>query len=230
MGETLYLFGQASTGEEEDQYNGLKGDQNGIELNCRKWFQNTPPWGKVYRFEDETVADAIATKMEQLVGNGWIGYNSSQRESMRRELLNVDKDPEKLVTPCATDCSALVYACVYSVTDVAYDNVEEYPEEMNPTGGTSNGSPFVRGLDHYFEQQLPAAGYAIKVYTIPNPEDTLDGDPRYTSSHDVNKTNLTVSVTAENYDLYLNSNSNLKRGDVVRTITPHSSGHVVMWI
>lgn len=232
MGETLYMFGQASTGEEESRYNGQKGDQSGIELNCRKWFRNNPPWGKVYRFADPKIAEAVADKMEKLVANGWGGYNSNERNSLKNALLEAGGDPEKLVKPCATDCSALVYACALTVTGVVYDGVEEYPEELStaPAGWMSGMSPIVRNLDHYFEVQLPAAGFEIEVYTIPNPADLVNGDARYASSHDVSGKNLTVSVTSDNYELYLNDSAGLVRGDVVRTITPHSSGHVVMWI
>ena len=232
MGNTLYMFAQASSGEDDSRSNGELGDQSGIELNCRPWFQNSPPWGKVYRIKDAQTADAIATVMERLVANGWIGYKSAARNSMKNRLNEIGGDINALVTPCATDCSALAYYAVMSVTGVVYDGQEEYMDELAgaPDGWVAGGSPIVRNLDHYFEVQLPAAGFEVEVYTIPNPEGWRAGDPCYTSSHDVSGTNLTVSVDAENWSEWLNHNKNLRRGDIVRTITPHNSGHVVVWV
>lgn len=232
MGNTLYMFAQASSGEDESIRNGLHGDQSGIELNCRPWFQNSPPWGKVYRFTDTETADKIATEMERLVSNGWVGYNSGQRESLHNQLNNVGRAWDKLTTPCATDCSALVYAAIYSVTGVAFDKQEDYPSEMNPEGKPMPyASPYVRNYDHYMEVQLPAAGYDIEVYTIPNPADWQEGKPCYTSSYDVdNRQHLTVSVLSDNLGLYLNDNGNLLRGDIVRTVTPKTGGHIAMWV
>ena len=96
-----------------------KGDQNGGELCAVPWYQHTRKWGKVYRLSDATLAEKVAKTMTDAITNGWIGYDTWNRDSMLSAMNAAGGKIRRINTPCDTDCSALTYLVLKEVTGVS---------------------------------------------------------------------------------------------------------------
>lgn len=184
----VYMIGEASADESGEFRDGLLGDQNGIELRCRRWYKHDPIWGKVYRFTDPEVAEKIASNMEKAIANGCVGYDTNHRHRLLMALQEVDFEFDRVLTPVTTDCSALVYACVRGATGIDYDSsYTEYPEIMPLL---TQVSPKVKQFDMYLERTVLINGdYDMTVFTIRTSSETetegsvavnfADGTTRY---------------------------------------------------
>lgn len=96
-----------------------KGDQNGGELCVVPWYQHSRKWGKLYRFADSVLAEKVAKTMSDAITNGFIGYDTGNRDSMLSALDAAGGKIRYINTPCDTDCSSLMYLVVKSVTGVS---------------------------------------------------------------------------------------------------------------
>ena len=103
------MIGQASIDERGKIVGGQAGNQSGWELNIRAWYANG--WTLVLRPKRRDVAKKMAAACRAGVGNKHIGYDQSQRNTLRyfaklaRWLLGSIEDD------CETDCSAFMAVC-----------------------------------------------------------------------------------------------------------------------
>ena len=98
-------IGNASLDENKKTHGGKSGDQSKTEVYVRAW-QNKP-WDTVIRAKDSSLAEKLATYMEQACANDNIGYDQQERNSLLAKLKN-NSFNFKTVGKCETDCSALV--------------------------------------------------------------------------------------------------------------------------
>ena len=103
------MIGQASIDERNGISGGQAGDQSGKELNTRSWYSNG--WTLCLRFKDRQKAQKCAEVAKALISGNRVGYDQSQRNTLRAELKKVGWNPDKLTTPCETDCSAFAAVC-----------------------------------------------------------------------------------------------------------------------
>lgn len=106
----MIKIGHASINENGNITGGKAGDQTGKEVCIRSWYNKG--WNKVIRAKDTTIAEKIATAMEQACRNDNIGYNQSKRTTLFTLAKSVNFNLSKITTKCDTDCSALVAVCV----------------------------------------------------------------------------------------------------------------------
>ena len=103
-------IGHASIDENGKAQNGSAGDQTGREVCTRDWYNK--PWTSVIRPKSATVAEKIATAMEQACANNNIGYDQSQRTTLFAQAKANSWNLSKITVRCETDCSALVAVVV----------------------------------------------------------------------------------------------------------------------
>lgn len=103
-------IGHASLDESKNIKGGAAGDQTRGEVCTRSWYSK--PWTTVIRPKDSTVAEKIATAMEQACANDNIGYDQSQRTTLYTQAKAVNWDLSKIAVKCECDCSSLVAVCV----------------------------------------------------------------------------------------------------------------------
>lgn len=231
------MFGEATTGEDFTGTGNLDGDQTGFELRARRWYVSSAKWGKVYRIvgkdgiADSSYAEQLAEFMETCITNGYIGYETGNgsRNALLYGLLreNVNFNPNNILFNVECDCSSLTYAALRAVTGVVYDETERLADSPFTA---STVSPRVRNLDSYIERQLAEAGFMIEVYTTPT---NLSASPvRYCSTvYDTENVPGTVVVSIDEANAaYLTSGGLLRRGDIVRTVVPHTYGHCAVWL
>ena len=107
------MIAHASIDERGTAKGGQSGDQTGREVCIRTWYNK--PWGCVIRFNDQLMADRVASCMEAAAVNDNIGYDQNQRNTLLREARKYNYDVSRVKVPCETDCSALVsVACMYA--------------------------------------------------------------------------------------------------------------------
>lgn len=91
--------------DENGKYHGGKaGDQTGAEYCVRSWYNR--PWSGILRAKRANVREVIADVGEKGAKNNKIGYDQYQRLTFHEENHKVGWYPEKITTPCETDCTA----------------------------------------------------------------------------------------------------------------------------
>lgn len=103
-------IGHASIDENGKAKGGSAGDQTKKEVCTRNWYNK--PWTSVIRPNDSSVAEKIATAMEQACANDNIGYDQSQRTTLYTKAQEANWDISKITSKCECDCSSLVAVCV----------------------------------------------------------------------------------------------------------------------
>ena len=103
-------IGHASIDENNKARGGNSGDQTKKEVCIRTWYNK--PWTAVIRPKDSSVAEKMATAMEQACANDNIGYDQNQRTTLYTQAKAVNWDLSKITIACECDCSALVAVCV----------------------------------------------------------------------------------------------------------------------
>lgn len=98
-------IGNASKDENNRQKNGKLGDQTGVEVYVRAWYDRG--WRVVARAKDPATREKIAALMEQACANNNIGYDQNNRNNLLT-LLKKNGFNFKTVGKTETDCSALV--------------------------------------------------------------------------------------------------------------------------
>lgn len=98
--------------DENGKYSGGKaGDQDGTEVSTQEFYMHSKGW-TVIRAKSSTVRQKIADCMQWSCDNWYIGYDQSQRDTLYQNVVQYNFDVRKLITPCETDCSALIRVCV----------------------------------------------------------------------------------------------------------------------
>ena len=127
-------IGHASLDENNKIKGGNAGDQTKKEVCIRTWYNK--PWTSVIRPKDSSVAEKIATAMEQACANDNIGYDQNQRTTLYDQAKANNWDLSKITVACECDCSSLVAVCVnaagISVNKSIYTGNEQ--ASLNATG------------------------------------------------------------------------------------------------
>ena len=103
------MIGHASRDENKQYKNGQAGDQDGLEVCKRTWYNR--PWKIVLRAKDKNIREKIAYAMELACANKQIGYDQNQRNSLWNDIKTKQFNPSKTSKAVETDCSALVCVC-----------------------------------------------------------------------------------------------------------------------
>ena len=103
------LIGHARISE-KGTIEGVAGDQTGHEVEVSEWYSGG--WLAVYRPNNETDAERIASTCEACCRNDKIGYNQNERLTLYTEAVKHAYRINEITVPCNTDCSALVSVCV----------------------------------------------------------------------------------------------------------------------
>ena len=145
MAQTV-MIAHASKDENGRYSGGKAGDQTGLEVCIRSWYNR--PWSHVIRFKDTHTANKVAEAMERAAKNDHVGYDQNQRNTLLTEARKVGYDPGRVTKDVETDCSALVsVACMYA----------GIPESVLFVGGNSATTRTLR-------QRLSSTG-KVTVYT-----------------------------------------------------------------
>lgn len=105
------IVGSARIGGSNGKISGdVAGDQNGKEVSTQNYYVHSKGW-RVLRAKDADKRKKIADAMRWACANDNIGYDQSQRNTLYYKALPYGFDTSKVVTPCETDCSALVRVC-----------------------------------------------------------------------------------------------------------------------
>lgn len=105
-------IGHASSDENKSAKGGIAGDQTGNEVKTQNWYNRSKGWSTVFRPKNSTVAEKIATAMEQACANSKIGYDQSQRTTLFTKAKEKNWNLSKITSNCECDCSSLVAVCV----------------------------------------------------------------------------------------------------------------------
>lgn len=108
------VFGSARIDEHGKIKGGAAGDQTGGEVSTQAYYTSSKGWVGL-RSYNSTVADKLATAMQQACDNPHIGYDQNQRLGVITQLAKYGSLKAISVnTEC--DCSSLVRACVIQAT------------------------------------------------------------------------------------------------------------------
>lgn len=102
-------IGQASIDERGQITGGQAGNQSGRELNTRPWYANG--WTLVLRPKSRTVALKMVAACTAGVKNKHIGYDQSQRNTLRAFAKIARWNLGQIAADCETDCSAFMAVC-----------------------------------------------------------------------------------------------------------------------
>jgi len=106
------IIGSARSDENGRIKNGKAGDQkSGREVSTQNWYKHGQGW-RVLRCKIPEARPLIAKNMQQACDNNNIGYDQSQRTTLRKLLEAAKWVISKITGKCETDCSALVGDCV----------------------------------------------------------------------------------------------------------------------
>ena len=113
------MIAHASRDENKQYKNGQAGDQDGLEVCIRTWYNR--PWTLVLRAKNINVREKIAHAMELACANPSLGYDQWQRNTFWNDVKTKGFDPSKTSKAVETDCSALVcVACAYAGIPIKY--------------------------------------------------------------------------------------------------------------
>ena len=113
------MIGHASRDENKQYKNGQAGDQDGLEVCKRTWYNR--PWEIILRAKDKNIREKIAYAMELACANNQIGYDQNQRNSLWNDIKTKQFNPSKTSKSVETDCSALVcVCCAYAGIPIRY--------------------------------------------------------------------------------------------------------------
>lgn len=103
------MIGQASIDERGKITGGQAGNQSEWELNIRTWYANG--WTLVLRPKWRITAKKMAAACRAGVTNAHIGYDQSQRNTLRAFAKLAHWDLSEIADDCETDCSAFMAVC-----------------------------------------------------------------------------------------------------------------------
>ena len=102
-------IGHASSDENGKSKKGTAGDQTGKEVFIRDWYEKN--WTVLLRPKSASVAEKLAKACEAACKNPKIGYDQSQRNTLRAQAKAAGWDLSKITTACECDCSSLMTVC-----------------------------------------------------------------------------------------------------------------------
>ena len=105
----MIKIGHSSIDENGNASGGQAGDQNCKEVCIRDYYSK--PWSYVLRPKDSTIANKMAIACEKGCGNNAIGYDQSNRNSLKAQAMACGMDLSKITTPCECDCSSFMTVC-----------------------------------------------------------------------------------------------------------------------
>lgn len=132
------------------------GDQTGKEVCIRSFYKK--PWKALLRYPDRTIAEKMAKACESICSNENVGYDQSQRLTLKKELEKIGFDYSKLKTPCECDCSSLMTVCAECAGIKIY-----YP---------AGNAPVTANMTKWFTQ----AGFELITEGINEEENLMRGD------------------------------------------------------
>lgn len=103
------LIGHASIDERGKIAGGTAGDQNGKEVCIRTYYVGS--FKLVLRCKDPAKAELMARACEAACLNNYIGYDQSQRNTLRKQAEINNWDMSKINVPCECDCSSFMTIC-----------------------------------------------------------------------------------------------------------------------
>lgn len=98
--------------EHGNSHGGKAGDQTGREVRIQDWYLREAGWSCAIRAKASSVAEKIAASAEAIANNPYVGYDQYERTTMWELAKGLKWRFEKIKTPCETDCSNMVSACV----------------------------------------------------------------------------------------------------------------------
>ena len=105
----MVRIAQASIDERGKISGGQAGNQNGRELNTRSLWNNN--WLSLIVWKDAGRGRECAQQAMNAVGNPFVGYDQSERNTLFHEAKKVGFDLSRIKIACETDCSALGGTC-----------------------------------------------------------------------------------------------------------------------
>jgi hypothetical protein len=102
-------IGHASIDENRKAKNGKAGDQTGGEVTIRNYYNSE--WTFILRCKDKQKAEIMARACEAGCENKNIGYDQSERNTLRKYAKAAGWDLSKITTPCECDCSSFMTVC-----------------------------------------------------------------------------------------------------------------------
>ena len=105
----MVKIGHASIDERNQTKGGVAGDQTGREVLVSSWYSKK--WKYVLRPKDKKVADKMADACEKGCNNPAIGYDQSQRNTLRTYAILSNYDLSIITAPCECDCSSFMTVC-----------------------------------------------------------------------------------------------------------------------
>lgn len=105
----MVKIGHASIDEKNQSKGGVAGDQSGREVLVSSWYSKK--WKLVLRPNDKKVADKMADACEKGCNNPAIGYDQSQRNTLRTYAILSNYDLSIITAPCECDCSSFMAVC-----------------------------------------------------------------------------------------------------------------------
>ena len=103
------IIGHASIDERGRANSGQAGDQTGVEVCTRGWYNRG--WTVLLRAKDPAVAERMAKACEAGCANNHIGYDQYQRNTLRTRAREAGWDLSRITVDCETDCSAFMTVC-----------------------------------------------------------------------------------------------------------------------
>lgn len=102
-------IGHASIDENGKIVGGKAGDQTAKEICTRNWYSGG--WTVLLRPKSSSVAEKMAKFCEAVCANSKIGYDQSQRNTLRAKAKVAKWNAAKITEACETDCSAFMTVC-----------------------------------------------------------------------------------------------------------------------
>ena len=104
----MVKIGHASLGSNGKVSGDTAGDQ-GKEVCIRDWYNK--PWSLLLRPINNDIAEKMAIACEKGCANNFIGYDQSQRNTLKAQASKVGMDLSKVNVPCECDCSSFMTVC-----------------------------------------------------------------------------------------------------------------------
>ena len=123
---------------------GTAGDQTGREVRLDSYYDGG--WEFLLRCKDRQKAEIMAKACEAGCGNARIGYDQSQRNTLRKNAKSVNWNLAKISTACECDCSSFMTVCA----EAAGINVRYYNGNA-PTTRTMRNDFKSTGMFDVFE-------------------------------------------------------------------------------
>lgn len=187
-------IGQASIDERSRITGGQAGSQNGKELNIRTYYKSS--WKYVLRCKDSAKAVAMANECRNACNNYYIGYDQSQRNTLRTQAKAYGYNLANIRTACECDCSSLMAVCAECVGINVYTS-SNAPTTANMVTAFRNSGMFdvltdskYTGSDAYLQAGdiLVKSGHTVMVLNSANTATTA---PTVSTGYVISKTYTT---------------------------------------